>query len=115
MSKNTNVFAKFQNQEVLVGKVNTLDGAEVKYRRLTMLEQDTFQKKYIDGFNSDGKPNVNFDAMSDTKYERVSLCLIEPKMSVEDLKNLSSDATPAINEIDNLISGVSDLVDDEGN
>lgn len=110
-----NIFAPFVGHEVKTATIEALGGAEIKYRTLTIKEADDFQKKMIKGFDGEGKPELNFDAMSTVRNEKIALCLIEPKMTVKELEGLSSEAGKALGEIESLISGTADLVDDEGN
>lgn len=98
MSKQTNPFAIFANNEVKTAKIKALGGAEIKYRELTMAENDAFTKRIIKEFNGD-TPDIDLEAANEVKYEKVAAMLIEPKMSVEELKQLSIGAADAINEI----------------
>lgn len=115
-TKTANVFAQFQGHEPKKAKIEALDGAEVTYRTLTMSESDAFQKRTVKEFDADGKPTFDFDALSLIRYEKVSLGLIDPAMTVEQLQDLDATATKAIVEIEGLISGLKDedLVDEEG-
>jgi hypothetical protein len=110
-----NVFAQFAGHEPKTAKIKALDNAEIKYRTLTMKEADDFQKKTIKGFDSDGKPQFDFDAIGDIRNEKISLCLLEPKMTIKELEALSSEASKALIEIEALVSGTVDMIDDEGN
>jgi hypothetical protein len=112
-----NAFDMFNANEVKTAKIEALNGAEVKYRELTMTEADSFSQRLIKDYGTDGsKPVIDFDEATKIKYEKASLVLIEPKMSVEDLRALPSSAMGAINEINALIDGSDDdSVDEEGN
>ena len=82
---------------------------------LTVSEADGFQKRSIKGFDENGKPEFNFDEINDIRYEKIALCLIEPKMTVDDLRNLDASATKALIEIEAVISGmVEEPLDSEG-
>ncbi len=83
-------------------KIDALGGAEVTYRDLTMMENDEFSKRLIKDYN-DGKPEIDFDEASEIKYEKAALILVDPVMTVEELKALPSSALSAINEINALI------------
>ena len=109
-----NVFAQFAGHETKTATVEAL-GAEIKYRTLTMKESDDFQKKTVKGFDKDGKPDFNFNAISQLRNEKISLCMIEPKMTVKELEALSAEASKALIEIEALVSGTADLTDSEGN
>ena len=99
-----NIFAQFAGHEVKTATIEALDGAEIKYRTLTIKEADDFQKKMIKSFNDEGKPELNFDAMSKVRNEKIALCLIEPKMTVKELEELSAEAGKALAEIEALVS-----------
>jgi hypothetical protein len=111
----SNAFAKFANHEVKTATIKALDGAEVQYRELTMAENDAFTKRLIKDFGKDGKEaEIDFNEANEIKYEKVALMLIEPKMTIEDLKALPASAIDAINEI-NALGEMNASVDKEGN
>ena len=110
-----NPFDAFKALTPITSKIEALDGAEITYRKLTMKESDDFSERIVKGYDSDGKPELNMDQLSDITYEKIALCMIEPKMTVEELKELSVDAAPAITEIAKLIEKKKQDVDDEGN
>jgi len=109
----TNPFTQF-----ITGKqtanIKALNDAEITYRELTLAESDVFAKRMIkDELDADGKPQFDMDEATEVKYEKVSAMLIEPEMSVEELKALPSSAQSAIEEILNLLND--DETDEEGN
>ena len=104
MATKTNPFAKFAVGEKKA-HIKSLD-AEITYRPLTMVEADTFNSRLIKDYDDEGKVSFDYDEATEIKYEKVALCLIEPKMTVEDLKALGGGALEAITEINNLIDGV---------
>ena len=107
-------FAKFENHEVKTATIKAL-GADIQYRELTMQENDEFTKRLIKDFGADGKDaEIDFNEANEIKYEKVALMLIEPKMTVEQLKALPASAIEAINEI-NALGDVKDGIDKEGN
>ena len=110
-------FAKFANHEVKTATIKALDNAEIQYRELTMAEVDTFSKRLIKGYGEDGKtPEIDFDEANEIKYEKVAMILIQPKMTVEELKALPASAVEAINEINALVDGEdAEGVDEKGN
>ena len=112
MAKLANVFAQFQGHEP---KTATVGDFEIKYRTLTIAESDGFQKRTVKGFDSDGKPQFNFNEISKIRYEKVSMGLIEPKITVKELEAMEADASKTIIEIEALISGTEDTTDEEGN
>ena len=112
----SNAFAKFENHEVKTATIKAL-GADIQYRELTMAEVDTFSKRLIKGYGSDNKtPEIDFDEANEIKYEKVATILIDPKMTVKQLKALPASAVEAINEINALVDG-DDIegVDEKGN
>tara|TARA_R110000772_G_scaffold5454_1_gene19457 strand:- start:11608 stop:11958 length:351 start_codon:yes stop_codon:yes gene_type:complete len=109
-----NVFAQFAGHTEETAMIKAL-GAEIKYRTLTMKESDDFQKKTVKGFDSDGKPDFNFDAIAQLRNEKIALCMIEPKMTVKELEQLSAGASSALIEIESLITGTAGVIDEEGN
>jgi len=114
MAKN-NPFLAFMGVEKKTAKIEALGGAEITYRDLTLAETDGFTKKMIKGIGQDGKPEIDFNVASEIKYEKVSKALLEPKMTVEELKSMhGSKAADAINEIIELIEPMPDE-EEEGN
>ena len=109
-------FAKFANHEVKTAFIKALD-AEIQYRELTMQENDEFTKRLIKDFGTDGKnAEIDFEEANEIKYEKVSVMLVEPKMTVEDLKALPASAIEAINEINALGEPLDEkTVDAKGN
>ncbi|RLA73552.1 MAG: hypothetical protein DRG30_06140 [Epsilonproteobacteria bacterium] len=96
-----------------IAKIKALGGAEIVYRDLTMQENDAFSKRLVKSY-SDGKPEIDFDAASEIKYEKSAMILIDPEMTVEELKALPASAVSAINEINALLD-VPTEDDEEGN
>jgi len=110
-------FAKFANHEIKTAKIKALDGAEIKYRELTMAEGDAFSKRLIKGYGEDGQsPEIDYNAANEIKYEKAAMILVDPAMSVDDLKALSVQAIEAINEINALVDpDTKEEKDEEGN
>jgi hypothetical protein len=116
--KNTNPFAMFANNEVKTAKIKALNGAEIKYRELTLRENDEFNTRMVKDFDaSTGEnPIIDIEEATAIKYEKVALMLIEPKMTADQLHDLPASASGAIDEILDLQkSGEEDLLDTEGN
>jgi len=85
----SNAFAKFANHTVKTAKIEALDGAEIKYRDLTMAEGDEFSKRLIKGYGEDGQtPEIDYNAANEIKYEKAALILIDPPKTVEELKEI---------------------------
>ncbi|MCI4437206.1 MAG: hypothetical protein JHC33_10415 [Ignisphaera sp.] len=74
-------------------------GAKVILRKLTIKQSQDFQDGVITGLDANNEPIIDFKAALNVKYLKVSAALIEPKMTVDDLKNLGADAEEAIKEI----------------
>ena len=111
----SNAFAKFANHEVKVATIKALDDAEIKYRELTMAENDAFTKRLIKDFGKDGKDaEIDFNEANEIKYDKVALMLVDPALTVDELKALPSSAIDAINEI-NALGETDTGVDDKGN
>ena len=90
-NNNSNPFAMFEfgtHKAV----IEALNGAEIEYRKLTMEENDTFQKLLVKGFDDDGKPELDVNKYTDVKYEKVSAGMVSPKMTPAELKALPSEA-----------------------
>jgi len=109
-------FAKFANNEVKTAKIEALDGAEIKYRDLTMSENDAFTNRLIKGVDKQGEAEIDYAEANEIKYEKAAMILVEPKMTVEELKALPASAAEAINEINALIDAQKDdVATPEGN
>ena len=113
----TNAFAMFAAVENKTAVIKALGGATITYRDLTMNEADAFSQRLIKSYGKDGgAPEIDYDEANKIKYEKVALILIEPKMSVDDLKKLSVHALEAINEISALVDPeTKDETDKKGN
>ena len=98
-------------------KTLEFEGITIKYRELSIGEDDAFNLRLVNGFKEiDGemKPNINMKEANAIKYEKVSKMLVEPKMSVADLKALpKSIASRLFEEL--LSTDDDELVDAEGN
>lgn len=110
-------FAKFTNSNNQTVFIPALDG-EVVFRALTMEESDGFNERLIDGYDDNGKAQFNYSEANLIKYEKAALCLIEPKVTIEELKAYPSDFIHVISEINVAIDGGKlgdDAETDEGN
>jgi len=110
-----NPFLIFMGVEEKTAKIEALGGATIKYRELTLAESDNFTKRIIKKYSTDTKDaEIDYDAASEIKYEKVATVLIEPKMTVEELKSMhGAKAGEAITEILKLIEPDNDEGDDE--
>ena len=108
-----NPFLKYA-VETKTAFIKALD-AEIEYRDLTMVEKDNFNKRMVKEYGGDGEPELDFDELTEMKYEKASTILVKPAMTVDELKALSSAALPAIAEINALVSEeIEPVLDDEG-
>ncbi len=112
MAKSTNPFAIFNAMEEKTAHIEALN-ADIKYRELTMSESDAFNKRLLKDYKGVGEPTVDLSEASAISYEKIALCLIDPIMTVDDLKNLPTSAAKAIGEISKVIEGREDEGDEE--
>ena len=112
-----NIFAQFAGatEKEAVLTTEPLKGSTIKYRELTMIESDDFSKKMVDGYDDEGKPKLDMDAYTEIKYEKAAMCLIDPKVTVKELKSFNNSFIKTLNEINNLIDGKDDEDEKEGN
>ena len=112
----TNPFAMYAGTETKTAVIKALNGATITYRELSLAENDAFTKRLIKDFGKDGSnATIDFDQASEIKYEKVALILVEPKMTVKELKALrGTGAGDAITEITALVEKEKG-VDDKGN
>lgn len=93
-----NPFAKFSLKTKKI-KVKALDNAEVTIQELTVAQSTDFYKRVVKGFDDKGKAELNYNELADIKLEKVAVGMIEPFMSIDELKGLSNKASGAIDEI----------------
>ena len=111
--KTTNPFAKFSAAATKKVFIDTLD-YEITYRPLTVQEDDDFNLRLL-GDGDPEKDGIDFVEANVVKYERLAKILVDPAMTVEELKQLSSDANEVLIEITNKTSKLPGNVDTEGN
>ena len=110
-------FAKFANNEIKDATLS--DGTEIRYRELTMREQDSFTSRLIKDSNGvtggDTTPNINYDAFNEIKYEKAAAILVEPSVTADELREFRGFGA-MLNEI-NALADKSDGegLDEEGN
>ena len=97
-----NPFGKFKVQTNKV-KIKALDNAEVIIQELSVAQSTDFYKRVIKGFDEEGKAELNYNELADIKLEKVAAGMIEPYMSLEELKGLANSANKAIDEISEAI------------
>ena len=91
-------------------------GAEITYRELTMAEADSFNKRLLKDYDGKGDPTIDLAEATQINYEKVSLAVVTPELTVEYLQSLGTGASKAITEIIKLVDGTKDDgLDEEGN
>lgn len=98
----SNPFGKFKVKTKKV-KIKALENAEVTIQELSVAQSTDFYKRVIKGFDKDGKAELNYNELADIKLEKVAAGMIEPYMTLEELKALSHSASQAIDEISEAI------------
>ena len=93
-----NVFDRFVDQTTK-HKIKELGGAEITLRQITLKESQDLANELIKGVDKDGNPVINYEAANLTQIKKISLALVDPKMSLVDLENLSIEARAALDEI----------------
>jgi len=98
-------------------KIEALNGEEITYRELTLLEVDTLNLALMSdkGVDANGQPTIDYAKASRIKYEKVALMVMKPKVTVEELYALPNNMRGAIDEILALVGEDGDVVDSEGN
>lgn len=102
----SNPFDKFKTKTKKVS-IKSL-GCDVTIKEPTVDETQSF-------YAALAKEDGTFDVakLFDAKIQKIADCMIEPKMTVEELKALSNEASEALNEIYEIIDGNGVL--EEGN
>ena len=107
-----NPFDKFMKHDEHKAYIKSLD-YEITYRKLTMAEDDAFNIRLLEGVSKENQ-NLNVKQGSEIKYEKISTMLIDPMVTVDQLKSMDADAGKVIIEILKVIEK-DDMIDDEGN
>lgn len=84
-------------------KIKSLGNKEVTISEMTVAQSNEFYSKVVTGYKEDGTPIIEYTAVPEVNLEKVATCMVEPKMTVEELKQLSSEASKAISEISDAI------------
>jgi len=92
-----NVFSKYLDN-TKVHKIKAL-GAEVTLRDLTLKEIKDVANSMIKGTDSKGNPEIDYEKANESKLLKISMALVEPKMTVPELEALGRGASDAIDEI----------------
>ncbi len=91
--------AKYGGANVTTHKISALDGAEVQLKSLTIKEIKTIAKDMIKGSDKNGEPIIDYEKAGDSQLKKISLALVEPKMTMAELEALSNSAKDALDEI----------------
>ena len=105
-----NPFAKFTlaTKEI---KVKALDNAKVTIQELNVGKANEYYGRLFSKLDKDGKPVLDTKEIIKIKLEKVAEAMVEPKMTVDELTELSAKAGDAISEISDAI----DELSNEGN
>ncbi len=93
-----NPFLQFKTETKEV-QIEALNGATISLQQPTISQTSDFSRGIFDGKNEDGTPKLDYGKVFEANLIKISVCMVEPKMSVEDLRGLSSSADKAIAEI----------------
>ena len=99
-----NPFGRFKVRTKKV-KIKALENAEVTVQELSVAQSTDFYKRVIKGFDEEGEAELNYSELADIKLEKVAAGMIEPYMSLEELKGLANGANKAVDEISIAIDG----------
>ena len=80
-------------------KIKALDGAEVTLRELTLKEVKEIANGMIKGTDADGNPDIDYEKANQSQMKKVSMALVDPKMTIADLEKLGRGAKAALDEI----------------
>ena len=105
-----NPFAKFElaTKEITV---KALGDAKVTIREMNVGDSNRYYTELFLDVDEEGKPKVSTEFIIRVKMEKVSKCMVEPEMSIDELQALGAKAGEAIGEIADAI----DELSNEGN
>ena len=106
-----NPFNKFSIKTKQV-TIKSLNNAKITLKQPTIADNDEFRKGVFNSTNSDGKPQLNYDNLHASNLRKISSCMVEPKMTIEELNALSVSADEALAEI---ISEIDNWEGEKGN
>lgn len=109
---NGNPFAKFMEHKEHKAYIKSLD-YEITFRKLLQHEDDEFNLRLLKGMTKDNQ-TMNIEEGTAIKYEKVSKCLLDPMVTVKQLKEMDADVGKVLIEIIQAIEQ-NDMTDDEGN
>ena len=89
--------------------------ADVVLRNFTSEENDEFAKYAIKSMDADGNPEVDLSKSMELKYMKVSAALVEPELTVDDLKGMYGAKDFITEVLKELGEADPEKVDEEGN
>ena len=78
-------------------------GATVTLRKLSLEQSQSFLDKSVKGMDKDDNPIIDLAGIRESNFEKVSLALMDPKMTVKQLKSLGSGAKEVMTELLDII------------
>ena len=90
-------------------------GQDVTIRPLTKAESDDFQRRLVKNYNADGTVELNLEEINEINLEKVAMCVVDPKITVKQLKEYADSVNDAIAEILEYIDGKPEDGTDAGN
>ncbi|NOQ31788.1 MAG: hypothetical protein GQ570_11760 [Helicobacteraceae bacterium] len=110
-----NPFGQFVTERKEV-QIEALNNAVVVLQQPTVQQANEFSRDIFNGKDEDGTPKIDYSKVFIANITKISVCMIEPKMTVEELSGLANSADKAIAEIiKNIDNWNGDEVDEEGN
>lgn len=94
-----NPFDKYKKSDYTV-EIESL--GKIKLREFTVEESTAYSKRMV-LINEEGDAKLNYNDIAEIKLDKVSAALVEPKMTVEQLKALNSNAIEVIEAINKAI------------
>ncbi len=96
----TNFFDEFLPKPV---EYTLVGGQAVTLKKLSYGENQKISNASIDGVDSNGNPQINFEEANRAKFKKISKALVDPVMTVKQLEALDSDADDLIDELFKLV------------
>ena len=96
--------------------IKSLD-REVTFRPLTKKESDAFNARLLGEYSGQGDINIDLAEANKINMEKVALCLVDPKITVEEMLGYGDGINEFINEVVALIDNrkVEEETEEEGN
>lgn len=112
---NENPFDQFAGETKEI-TVKALGGKKVTIREMNYEEAVSFSERLFSGVDTDGSAKIDTKEYIAMRVEKVALCMVEPKMTVDELNALPAKAGGAITEIADAIDELSrNDMDEKGN